>query len=43
MRDAIAEQLVWYGISLTRISMPAVAAFLDATVARIFTEPRPVR
>ena len=30
MREAIAEQLVWYGISVTRISRRPVLALLDA-------------
>ena len=43
MRDAIAEQLVWYGISVTRISRRPVWLSSMLAVARIFTEPRPVR
>ncbi len=43
MRDAIAEQLVWYGSSVTTISMRPEVVSSISTLARIFTEPRPVR
>ena len=37
MREAIAEQLVWYGISVTRISRRPFLASSMLAVARIFT------
>ena len=43
IRSAIAEQLVWYGSSVTTISVaPRLFSSISA-VARIFTLPRPVR
>ncbi len=43
MRAATDEQLVWYGSAVTTISIrPLRVSSIDA-VARIFTEPRPVR
>ena len=43
MRAAIDEQLVWYGSSVTTISVgPRLFSSISA-VARIFTLPRPVR
>ena len=43
MRAAIAEQLVWYGSSVTTISMAPRLLSSIVAVARIFTLPRPVR
>ena len=43
MRAAIAEQLVWYGSSVTTISVGPRLPSSMVAVARIFTLPRPVR
>ena len=43
IRAAIAEQLVWYGNSVTTISVAPRLFSSIAAVARIFTLPRPVR
>ena len=43
MRAAIDEQLVWYGSSVTTISIWPFLPSSMVAVARIFTLPRPVR
>ena len=43
MRPAMAEQLVWYGISVTTISMAPRRFSSMVAVARTLTLPRPVR
>jgi hypothetical protein len=43
IRAAIDEQLVWYGSSVTMISMAPRRFSSIVAVARIFTLPRPVR